>query len=67
MKQKVPVTIYIDEDEELEAIRTKPLGGKLADTLGPAGVAAKGSNTATMKATFKSGETDAEADVSIDF
>ncbi|WP_292628092.1 hypothetical protein, partial [Mesorhizobium sp.] len=63
---KIPVTIYIDDDQEIEAIKLKPLSAKMATPSGSA--TTLGTSTATAKATYDSrtNATDAEADVTYD-
>jgi len=58
-----PVTIYIDEDKEIEAIRLRPVGAELAER-----VTAQGKGTATAEVTYSSSSgTDAKADFTWEF
>lgn len=62
-----PVTIYIDDDKEIEGVRLKPLASKLAE-LAPGGPVEEGATSnATATATFNNGQTDVNADVTYDF
>ena len=57
------VTIYIDADKELDAIRLRPVGAELADK-----VSAQGKGTGTAEVTYSSSSgTDVKGDISWEF
>jgi hypothetical protein len=58
-----PVTIYIDEDKEIEAIRLRPAGAELAEQ-----VSTLGKGTATAEVTYSSSSgTDVKGDITWEF
>lgn len=62
------VTIFIDENLEIEAIRTRPAGAESSEEAEPQ-EGAEGTSQATANATYdpQTGRTDVNADVTYDF
>lgn len=58
-----PVTIYIDVDKEIDAIRLRPVGAELAER-----AIAQGKGTATAEVTYSSSSgTDVKGDITWEF
>ena len=72
MKMARPVTVYIDDDKEIDSINLKPLAAKLATTSADPSPSSTGhqasahTTSACVTATLVNGVVDATADVTLD-